>query len=302
MKNTRDQEKKVVGFNILEEECVWMKSGLVSFKRCENAYDCNNCQYDKAMTAAVKSAKEGAPAKPSFREKAKLQSYMERECRHMMSGRVAVRKCGNDYRCDVCDFDQSMDEIDSVYPIGLVPIVEVNGYRYSDSYYYHRGHAWARVEYGGRARIGLDDFALKLLGRPDRLELPGPGRHVSRDEPFFALMREGHAADVLAPTDGTVLAINYEALERPGSIHDDPYGKGWLMIVEPSRLKKNLETLYFGETGKNWLDRECGELQNLVMSQYGAMAATGAPPVDDLFGFHPEIGWSTLVKRFLKTG
>ena len=302
MKKDRDQERKVVGFNILEQECIWMKSGLVPFKRCENAYDCNNCQYDKAMTAAVKATKSGAPPKPAFREKAKEQSYMERQCRHMMSGRVAVRKCGNDYRCDVCEFDQHMDDVDSMYPIGMVPIVEVNGYRYSDSYYYHRGHAWARVEYGGRIRIGLDDFALKLLGRPDKLDLPGLGSRVSQDEPSFALMRDDHGAQVLTPADGTVLAVNHEAVERPATIHDDPYGKGWLLLMEPAKLKKSLESLYFGETGKKWLNSECESLHDLMTAQYGPVAATGAQPVDDLFGLHPEVGWKTLVKRFLKTG
>jgi glycine cleavage system H lipoate-binding protein len=292
---------RVTGFNILQDECIWMKSGVVSFRRCENAFDCNNCQFDKAMMAAVQSRKENKEPLQSFREKAKEHDYMERQCRHMLSGRVPVRKCGNDFRCDVCEFDQLMEDNYSIQPMGSVPLIEVNGYRYSDSYYYHFGHAWARVEYGGRVRVGLDDFALKLLGRPDTLELPKLGGRISQSEPAFALRREENRADVLSPIEGTVLAVNHQALDHPSLAHSDPYQQGWLFLVEPSKLKKSLEPLFFGETGKEWLHQECEHLHQMVLGGYGSMAATGAQPIDDLFGNVQGVSWKSLVKTFLRT-
>jgi hypothetical protein len=50
---SKDKGSVVVGFNILEEECIWAKAGIISFKRCNNAFDCNSCQFDKAMFAAT---------------------------------------------------------------------------------------------------------------------------------------------------------------------------------------------------------------------------------------------------------
>lgn len=303
MKDKDNKGKRPVGFNILENECIWMKSGLVAFKQCYNAYDCNNCQFDKAMAAAVKagsSKQEGEPAR-SFRHKSKDYGYMDRQCRHMLSGRVEVRKCGNDFRCDVCEFDQMLEDIDAVYPMGAVPLTEVNGYRYSDSYYYHGGHAWARLEYGGRVRVGMDDFALKLLGRPDGWELPKIGDKVRQANPGFALKRDKNWADVLSPIEGTVLAVNRQTLKEPALPHADPYEKGWLFLIEPERLKRSLESLHFGEHGKVWLTSEAELLQEMALGQYGSMAATGAPPVDDVFGNVPEIGWKKLVRTFLRT-
>lgn len=302
MERKSEKIKKVQGFNILQDECIWMRSGIVAFKRCENAYDCNNCSFDKAMTAALRSGKKAADGElRSFREQAKEHSYMERMCRHMLTGRVAVRKCGNDFRCDVCEFDQMMEDVDAIYPVGAVPVAEVAGYRYADSYYYHEGHAWARVEYGGRIRVGLDDFAMKLLGRPSGLELPGVGSALRQSEPGLCLKRDRNEAEVLSPVEGTVIAVNVDVLKQPERVHADPYSQGWLFLVEPERLKKNLESLYFGEIGKDWLTHEAERLQQLIFSEFPAMAATGAPPVDDVYGAVPEVGWDTLVHEFLKT-
>jgi len=302
MKGKEGKEKKVVGFDILEEECIWMKSGIVAFKRCQNAYDCNNCRYDKAMVAAFKAGKsQGEEKVRSLREKWKEQEYMDRQCRHVLTGHVAERKCANDFRCDICEFDQMLDHIDAVYPVGAVPIIEVSGYRYSDSYYYHEGHAWARVEYGGGVRVGVDDFLLRLLGCPTGWQLPRIGDRVCQGDPGLVLSREQNHAKVLSPIQGTVVAVNLQALKQPALVHADGYQKGWLFLVEPDRLKKNLESLCFGERGKEMLLSDVHLLQELVLGEYGRMAATGAPPVDDVFSQVLEIGWTKLVRTFLRS-
>lgn len=97
------------------------------------------------------------------------------------------------------------------------------------------------------------------------------------------------------------MAVNREILDKPSLPHHDPYRAGWLFLMEPTKLKKNLEGLAFGEQGHAWLHREYQTLQQMIMGEHGTLAATGAPPVDDIFGAVPEIGWKTLVKTFLKT-
>ncbi len=300
----KDDESKVTGFNIMETQCIWMKAGIVTFKICNNAYDCNNCKYDKAMTAAVRAGKEqdaGGKRVRSFRDKSKEKTYSDRLCRHVLTGRVANRLCGMDYRCDICEFDQLLEDIEVVYPIGDVSTVEVAGYRYSVSYYYNAGHAWARVEYGGRVRVGIDDFAMKLLGSPDGWDLPRIGDRVEPNEPAFALKRGDHRAEFLSPVGGTLISVNRKVLGNPDLVHSDPYKEGWLFLVEPDHLKDDLEPLHFGEQGKNWLTSEIELLHELAPGEHGSIAATGAPPVDDVFNHVPEIGWERLVRTFLRT-
>ncbi|MGD8948141.1 MAG: hypothetical protein PVI62_15860, partial [Desulfobacterales bacterium] len=48
-------KKSVVGFQVIENECIWMKAGVVNFRLCDNAYDCNSCPFDKGMRKALSS-------------------------------------------------------------------------------------------------------------------------------------------------------------------------------------------------------------------------------------------------------
>lgn len=289
----------VVGFNILEDECVWARAGVVNFKRCGNGYDCNTCQFDKAMFQATQPKPEKARM-PSLREALGRKPANARQCRHMLTGRVDNRFCANDYRCDVCEFDQMLDYLDDVYPSGDAPMIEVLGYRYADTYYYHRGHTWARLESGGRIRIGVDDFAMRLFGRPDRWVCPETGKRIVQSAEALSLVRKENRADFLSPVSGTVVAVNQKVLEKPALAHDKPFGDGWLVLVEPDNVKKSMRGLNFGDDGKKWLLNEADRLHDLVTRDYGRLAATGAPPIDDVFGMAPEIGWRTLVDEFLR--
>ncbi len=297
---SEQKKTEVKGLNILADECIWAKAGIVSFKRCTNAFDCNTCQFDKAMFVATQSDSEKV-RKPTLRESLGRRSARGRECRHMLTGRVDKRFCDNDFKCETCEFDQMLDYADELRPAGGVPLVEVAGYRYADSNYYHDGHTWARVEAGGRIRIGVDDFAMKLLGRPDAWECPGIGGKITRSARGFSLARSGNRADFLSPVNGTVIAVNRDSLERPGLVHADPFNDGWLVLVEPHKIKKNVDGLHFGAKGKSWLVEEAQRLHDLCAPDFGRLAATGAAPIDDVFGEVPEIGWRTLVSKFLKS-
>lgn len=54
-KVAKTKKNRVMGFQVLENECIWMKAGVVNFRTCDNAYDCNNCMFDKAMQRAMAS-------------------------------------------------------------------------------------------------------------------------------------------------------------------------------------------------------------------------------------------------------
>jgi glycine cleavage system H lipoate-binding protein len=220
----------------------------------------------------------------------------------MLSGRVHYKICTNDFRCDVCEFDQSLDEAELHEHLGRPAIHRVLGYQVPDNYYYHRGHGWARVEYGGRVRLGLDDFSLKLVGPVDEYRLPTLGQKVEQSEIGFRLAREINEAEVLSPIGGTVVAVNHKVLREPKLSNRRPYTEGWLVVVEPKRLKGNLKNLLFAKKEVDgWMEHEVHRLHDLVMAEHGPLAATGGEPVDDIFGNVPEIGWKKLVNEFLLT-
>ena len=76
---------------------------------------------------------------------------------------------------------------------------------------------------------------------------------------------------------------------------------GWLFMVEPTKMKKNLQDLISGQESIDWMQNETVRLRNLVAEEYGATASAGGFPVDDIYGNLPEIAWETLVHEFLLT-
>ena len=306
VKESKDKKKKkgVVGFQVLEDECIWMKAGVVNFRICDNVYDCYSCPFDLGMRKAMAARRdERKEQKSTWMEKLQKDYHRKsRQCRHTLSGRLdAPKTCSLNYECYHCAFDQALDDMQLGQLTEVANYKIVSGYQMADGYYYHMGHNWARFEHGGRVRVGMDDFIGKVLGPSQSFDLPPLGAVLTQGRVGWALERKNHKASVLSPVTGTVIAVNQKAHEHPEISHEDPYQEGWLFMVEPDAPKKNLKGLYFGEESSNWIDREAQKLVDLMGPEYQGLAATGAEPIDDVFGRLPEIGWEKLVQTFLRT-
>jgi glycine cleavage system H lipoate-binding protein len=168
----------------------------------------------------------------------------------------------------------------------------------TSTYYLHGGHAWALPESSGQVRVGLDDFSQKILGPADELKLPDIGKVYYQNHIFMAQIREKHKAPFLAPVDGTIEAVNPKVLQNPRLIHDDPYGDGWLFLVNPTNLQHNKENLSFGEANAVWIEQESHKLLELMESAIGVTLPDGGAIIDDVYGHYPELGWRPLVQDF----
>jgi glycine cleavage system H lipoate-binding protein len=220
----------------------------------------------------------------------------------MLSGRVAYKICPNAFECHKCEFDELIEnEVTALDPISPVTLINVSGYSLAEGHYYHRGHSWAMIDYGARIRVGIDDFVTRLFGPNKKLELPSLGDKVVQNETGWALKRDNHQAEMLSPVQGVVTAVNQKVLQTPELMHRYPYEMGWLFIVEPTKMKKNLKDLMAGQESVDWMENEATRLRDLVAEQYGASASAGGFPVDDIYGNLPEVAWDRLVHEFLLT-
>lgn len=185
----------------------------------------------------------------------------------------------------------------------LMPeITEVFGFQVPTSIYYlHRGHTWAVVEDSGQVRVGLDAFSQKILGPADAVKLPEISNIYFQGHVCMALVREGHKASVEAPVDGAIEAVNPKVWQRPGLIHEDPYGEGWLFKVKPNNLQQNLENLFYGESNVTWIEQEAQRLLFIMDTTVGATLPSGGALLNDVYGHYPQLGWRRLVKEFLLT-
>jgi len=177
--------------------------------------------------------------------------------------------------------------------------LNAHGYRVPRDYYIHRGHGWARIEYGGRIRVGLDDFGNRLVGRADGFRLPSLGTRFKSGEESFILQRETHEAGVKVPLAGVVTAVNHKLLDYPGVANASPYSDGWAFLVEPTELRSDLKDLAFGIESVRFIEKEAERLLAMITDDPVAALATGGEPITDVYGAFKELGWNNLVKGFL---
>ncbi len=170
-----------------------------------------------------------------------------------------------------------------------------------EGYYFHPGHGWAVPDGEDILKVGMDDFAQKLLGKLDAVVLPEPGSRVESGEAGWQVDVDSRQFDMLCPVRGEVVAVNKELLESPHLIADDPYGRGWLMKVRVPRMRPALRNLLSGSLAKAWIDDTTEVLQQRMSGSLGVVLQDGGLPVS---GFARELSpeaWDEVVAEFLLT-
>ena len=95
---------------------------------------------------------------------------------------------------------------------------------------YTREHEWAKVD-GDRARIGITAFAQEQLGDVVFVELPKVGSRVTALKTFGVVESVKAVSDLFAPVSGEVVEVNAELAQKPETVNADPYGQGWMIVV-----------------------------------------------------------------------
>jgi glycine cleavage system H protein len=98
---------------------------------------------------------------------------------------------------------------------------------------YTREHEWAKVD-AKRARIGITHYAQDQLGDVVFVELPKVGAKVTQMQTFGVVESVKAVSDLFAPLSGVVAEVNQELTQQPERVNRDPYGTGWLIVVELS--------------------------------------------------------------------
>lgn len=180
-------------------------------------------------------------------------------------------------------------------------ITKVSGFRVADDYYHHIGHSWAHQLGGGWVRIGIDDFTARVFGQAHTIHLPDVGNFLMQGDIGWVMNRNGHEAPMQSPVSGIVFAVNDRIKDHPELTHKDPYGEGWLFLLNPVNMEVNKKALCSGKECFQWMEKENQNLMEFLGSQYERLAATGGEPIDDIFGHFPEMDWDRLVRTFLRT-
>ncbi len=127
-----------------------------------------------------------------------------------------------------------------------------------DLYYQPEDHIWVRVE-GPLARVGLDALAQRSAGAVSAVRLKPAGRPAAVGRPFGTMEAGKYVGPLKAPIAGQVIEVNEQVMYRPSLLNTDPYGDGWLVLVEPEDAPRDLGNLVHGSGVQPWLERTVGD-------------------------------------------
>jgi glycine cleavage system H protein len=185
----------------------------------------------------------------------------EKECVWADAGVVPYKLCDSHFDCTNCSFDIVMRGGKELIPRR----VRSRGGELCTHRFYSHCHTWAKVEQKGFVRIGIDDFGQNVLGPIEKICLPLRDEKI--DKKSIRIKARGAIISLIPPVDGYVVEVNEDLVQQPELANICPYEEGWLVLVRPTRLVKNLDKLFYGTATIQWFDVEMYRLIALISAE-----------------------------------
>lgn len=142
-------------------------------------------------------------------------------------------------------------------------MADIKGYNMPEELYYHEEHSWAKVE-GTKVTVGMTDMFQKEAGDIVFVDLPEEEDEVSQGETCGKIQSRKWIGKLVAPISGEITEINEEMEEDTGLINTDPYGDGWILVIEAEdedELQSELKNLIHGDAVQDFVDREIAKAE-----------------------------------------
>jgi glycine cleavage system H protein len=258
-----------------QNRCIWMTAGVISFKLCPYDFDCEHCDFDKAMRTHIGSQKIKARVKKQ-RSNTEVRSKKNPPLRP-------------DSKRSFLFFTFSANELDK-------------------GFYLHPAHLWARQMEDGNWKVGIDNLLAYILPPPAKFEFYDLSSEVFQDQTLGKIITEGGPVFLTAPLSGKLIQTNPKLAQHPELVLNDPYGQGWLAILNWSRNHKELEKLHAQGAGRRFLEEEAQHLKFLLkhkgikVDQIGDTLRDGGADIKQLHQVLPTEVCLKLVGELTVTG
>ena len=172
---------------------------------------------------------------------------------------------------------------------------------------FDKTHTWAFMEKNGGVRTGIDEFITRNTGDFSRVILKSVGEKIRKGEPMLTIIQAGKQLEVYAPVTGTIEAFNDELISNISQINKDPFGEGWVYMINPDDW--NGESSYLNMAGryKDWITSEFSRLKDFIAraisgnseSEISVVLQDGGELIENvLSNLEPNI-WEDFQNEFL---
>jgi CheY-like chemotaxis protein len=193
---------------------------------------------------------------------------------------------------------------------GLSPTVRVvstdrlraHEFRLPGGMFISGGHVWVSITVPGIVRLGMDDFARKMIGHIDGIELPAEGATLKRGDPLFSVRQGGRTATFHAPVSGVVQSLNTDLPQNLDWLERHTYENGWVCSMKPDHLADELAQMNIGDKAAAWYQMQIVRLQQLLTPGAGdSTSGTAAIPlVEGQLEEADDDLWARFARTFLQ--
>jgi glycine cleavage system H lipoate-binding protein len=127
-----------------------------------------------------------------------------------------------------------------------------------------KNHCWVSMEQDGSAKIGMDDFAKKLIGKVDDVELPNLGMNIKTGQPLFTVKQNNKAITFNSPVSGQVSSINLILKEDLEALDTTPYERNWFCIIDAGEMDSEISNLKIGKAAVAFFQEDIEMFQTSV--------------------------------------
>jgi glycine cleavage system H protein len=129
---------------------------------------------------------------------------------------------------------------------------------------FSKNHTWAHLEKSGVAEVGIDDFLLHITGEVKFASLKAPGTFINKGDLLADIVHNGKILRVYSPISGKVTDTNKLLNVTPSVVNDDPYEKGWIYKIKPSRWIEETDTCYLANEALAWTRLELNRFKDFL--------------------------------------
>jgi glycine cleavage system H lipoate-binding protein len=225
-----------------------MDAGVVAFKLCDRAFDCEHCPFDRAIRGGYTPADElesaESDAQPSPESGSSGQTELSR-------AEEVVRRFFNAL-------------LAMPFPSDRI---------------FHRGHTWTQQLPDGSIRVGLDHLASGFLGTASAVVLPPQAALLVETMPFAWIVQQEGSHILRAPVSGRLAERNAAVMEHPHLTSADPYGEGWLVRLSGAEAASATDAASAAAAARR-AKRELAGLRSEVLTHLRQMVHAGATLYD----------------------
>jgi glycine cleavage system H protein len=173
--------------------------------------------------------------------------------------------------------------------------------------FFNKDHTWTHLDKAGLARVGMDDFLLHLTGKVTVKKLKTPGEVIKKGDFLAEIEHEGKSLKIHSPISGEIVDNNQTLISNPDLLNKDPYLKGWMYKIKPSRWIAETSSFYLAEEATNWSAKEIERFKDFLAASVERytedpshlVLQDGGELIDHPLSELPTEVWQDFEHRFL---